>query len=258
MSVLYPGAGARRTLRSSGLLFHWRAADGRLDALTGHPATHDLVASGATPGGITGRAGTVIVSGGHSLPRFDQIAAHGLITRLRISAPTAGKDDVSWTYPWYVGVEALSVLVRVWPNVAVGGTLADPGHIFILGNGTSGGGRLLIRRDAGSGNWSALRERAGMGTLTSTVSEVGTTKPFDFLATLSAAGALTVSRRDALGATATGATQTDALAAVAGERWAGDTLILAAGIGLLNGEMWYERVKVARGVKTFAEMDVLT
>jgi hypothetical protein len=259
--LLYPGSLSRRVHRSSLLQLYWRATDGKIDALTGQVGRLELIGAPATrPYQWTTSNGTVSV--GDATPRFATYNSLGGKTVLAVSGEGTGGFSVEqWSLEFPLYVQAMTFFGRLTPAWAAGATRAEF-HVAQFGaalaSGT-GGGRLRLSRSGV--NWVALRDRLAV-TKTATLAEPGTvTYPLDVLMTMSAAGAVSLSLRSASGTIHAGPTSTgDASLVGATDKWGvaatPDTQRLYLGPNPAADVLW-ETVKVAAGVKTFAEMDAL-
>lgn len=256
MSLFLPGAASLRTERTSQLMFHYRAADATVDALSGQPGAFSLfILGGYIPSTITGQ-NNVTVSAGHGLPRFDQAPARGAITRLLTEGEVAAQDSENITWDFPLLIQPLTMFWRVYPVYAPGANVAVARYGPTIGNNVTLGGWLSIRR-LGT-DWQASRLK-GATEIVSVVSAVGEIYPVDLLLTITSLGALTLSIRDAAGIRV-GTTGTNIALMNQSETWSAGVLSICGIQGLVapGGQWYHEILKVARGVKTFAEMDKLS
>ena len=256
--ALRTGAAPQRGRRSSQLIFGWRARDGELDAYTGQVAELSVWSSGPLTGPVNGRNGSTVLAG-HAMPRWEQTAATGNITRLRVEGNVTGQDQERLAYPFPLRVMPLSIYVRAWPIDAPGVALGSNQGLISLGNDPAGGGTMYVYRDGTV--WGMTRRKSG-STVSNTifVEPVGTSYPIELLATLASNGVMQLLSRDALGVLRnSNATSADASLCVLTDLWAGSTLYLATAGSFVNGgNMRLETVKIARGVLSFSQMDLLS
>lgn len=256
------GAAPQRGLRSSRLIFGWTTRwcfrRGNLDAYTGQVGTYSVVINtGAVPTTITGRNGAAVQAGyGH--PRWEQRTAQDTVSRLALSGEVTGLVVEQLAFPWPLKVMAMTALVRLWPNYTAGSSVSPAAHALTLGQGTTGGGRLTLRRNGTS--WSAVRERQGVSIESSFVEPGGTPYPIDLLISLTSGGALTLSGRSSAGTVTVGNTATNAVMTTVTDIWTDSSLTFNGTTGLVlpGGKWWYELVRIARGTKTYAQMDELS
>jgi len=252
MSIFLPGAPTLRRTRSSQLVHGWQSRRRKLDAYTGQVGRFYIVTPGAA-GTITGRNG-VAVPAGHGQPRWEQVPTQGTKTRLTLVGDVGGQDVERLEHDYLNRVFALSLYVKAWPLYTPGQNLGSPRPLISLGNATTGGGSLTIDRNGTA--WRAVRAR-GAGSAAPQVTEPGTAVfPIEIMATMSrdpATDDATVALlyRDGAGAllSAVGIVLVDG--ALLTEYWAGNILFSTGGAYRL------ETVKIARGVQTFASMDLL-
>ncbi len=248
------GAGPSRIRRKSDLLFGWRSSDLSLDAYTGQVGTPNPFIVGVVPATIEGRNG-VTVTAGVGQPRWEQAAARGTITRLAVEGEVAGQVVEQYIHPFALRVQALSLYWRVWPMYTVGQNLAQVAYGPMIGQATTGGGWLGLRR-IGT-DWQATRKR-GAVEITSTLTDVGSVFPLDVLVTMTPGGTVVLSLRDAT-STRVGTGPTDVNMAITTETWGGSLFGFCGIQGLVapGGRWWYEVIKIARGVQSFTSMDLL-
>lgn len=252
MSLFATGAGSQRLARNSQLLFYWHARRGSLVAYTGQVGRFLVVASGVNHF-INGRNGGAGVVAGNGQPRFQQIVSEGTVTRLSLRGDDAPSDVERVEWDWPLKVMALTVYIKCYPVYTPGQNLPDDRRLLGLGDGTTSGGELIIERN--TTEWRALRKRSA-ATITSQVAEAGgSVFPMEVLVTLAAGGVLTINSRTAAGVVLTDATPaTDANMLIATELWATSKLYLG---GAAGGNFRSETIKIARGIKTFPQMDLL-
>lgn len=256
MSLL-PGAGPQRFDRASPLIFGWDAKYRSVAAYTGQNDGFQVV-SATVPGNVDGQNGLSILSG-RGMPRWVQAPARGNRLQLAIESSVALQDQEVVPYGYNRKVMQLSIFWRVWPMWAAGTNLGLSAWGLLLGNGTTNGGLFAIGRV--NDTWQVQRKRGAVAISTSFVEPGATAYPIDILATLGVGGLITLSTRDALGVLRNGTTTpADPNMLILTETWAGSLLTYSpVGIGAYpGGRWWYEKVKIAKGVLTFTQMDLLT
>jgi hypothetical protein len=256
--TLRSGAASARGLRPVTLLFYWTARYGDLTALTGQvPTLSVFIGPGWVTGTVEGLNGSPL-SAAHGMPRFDQAAARGTITRLKMAGEVPLQDSENAVYPFPLKVTETTLFWRVFPGYTVGENVTTPAYGPMVGVATTGAGWLGIRR-LGT-DWQAVRKR-GAVEIAVTLTDIGRAFPTDVLVTLGAGGVLQLSLRDVVtGVITTGGTATDSNMLTTGETWGGSLLTLNGVQGLVapGGKWYHETVKVARGVKTFAQIDSMS
>lgn len=262
MSML-PGAGPQRRTRSSQLMLHWRSADRSLDALSGQKGTFRvIVPSGAVPSGAADRNDYYLIHG-IGQPRWDQHSLRGNVLRLAMEGEVAGQVNEYLTWDnWVSPIQAVSIYWKVWPMYAPGEVVAGGVPWFgpMVGvNHIQSGGYFAIRRNGA--NWEAQRNRNAT-IITSTVAEPNTTVfPLELLAVFSNPGTVQIFGRDAVGALFNGGIVTNAALMTAEEIWGGSAIALGGIQDVTDaqgGRYFHERLKIARGAKTFAQFDLLS
>jgi hypothetical protein len=245
------GAGPLRMISPSDLIFGWRARLGTLDAYTGQAGVLQPTTLGIAPPHASRGLGTML--GGHGVPRFDQELAYGTTPRLlleRIS--TFDLEQVQFAWP--LKVMPISIFLRLIPGWAAGTNTGISSFALQLGEPTAGGYIVVGRVN---NTWLATRTRSGSSITTSFVESGTTVYPIDVLVTFSGTGQLALSTRDATGLIQVGTTTpTDAAMANQAEFWGNSIMYLLTGD--LGGRFWYETIKIAREVQTFATMDLLS
>jgi hypothetical protein len=256
--TLRSGAASARGIRPSQLLFSWTARYGQLDAITGQAGLFTMfIGVGYAPGTVEGQNGSPITAG-HGMLRFDQGAARGTITRLKMAGEPVGQDSENLIYPFPLKITETTLFWRVFPDYTVGQNIAPAAYGVMIGSATTGAGWMGVRR-LGT-DWQAVRKR-GAVEIASTLTDIGRAFPVDVLVTLGTGGVLQLSLRDVVtGVITVGATATDSTMLTAGETWGGSQLQFTGIQGLVApGGWWYhETVKVARGVKTFGQIDAMS
>jgi hypothetical protein len=263
------GVVSTRPARQSKLMFHWRARHLSLNAETGQVGTFSVDAELTDDLPLVeGRDGGETVMG-RGMPRWVQSPSRGYRTQLGVQGNTAGYDKEALSFPWPLKVQAMSAYVRFWPEHDPGDdmlTLAN--GIFQLGESIDQGGHFTIYRTMSSKSWIARRTKTP-GTIheESVVAESLTAVwPLEILATLAdditpghAQGDLQISTRDAAGQILVGTLVNDPGIGVRTDSFSSDILYIATGNKVAFAQLpgWLEEVKIARGWKTFAEMDEL-
>jgi hypothetical protein len=243
------GAGPQRPMRKSQLIFGWDSRYGTLDAYTGQVGRFLVVTPVGAPT-VDGRNG-VTAQGGHGMPRWEQLTSQGLIPRLTIVADDGAKDVERIEWDWPLKVMSLSIYVKVYPLYTPGQSLGSTRNLLSLGSADTGGGSLTLRRT--TTQWSAFRQRQGTAT-GSSITEPGTAVfPVEVLGTLSSGGELSLHYRDAASTPdlRSGTPETNANMMIPTESWAGNILYASGGAYRM------EKIKIARGVQSFASMDLL-
>jgi hypothetical protein len=254
------GAALQRPTTSSQLVAHWRSrgpgvdSESGLDMLTGQKASNVAFTS---PGN---HAPTIEASpsgmfGGFRQPRFQRNPARGNVMRLDVEGEVAGQSVEQYLYDFPLNLQELTVLWRVWPVFAAGLDVGSAQWGLMLGTTTVGGGWLGIRREGV--NWVLGRKR-GATEIISQLPSTGDVYPVDLLATLATGGSITLRVRDANGIR-NGNTATDANMLIATEIFGNSQMTFCGVQGLVapGGRWHYELVKIARGVKTHADVDKL-
>jgi len=110
-------------------------------------------------------------------------------------------------------------------------------------------------------SWQVRRARAGSVLISGFTESALTVYPIELLATLAAGGGVRIQGRDAAGATWDSGTFTDATMYNTAEFW-GDAQVAANGIQAMTdadgGAHQHEVIKIARGNKTFPQIDLLS
>jgi hypothetical protein len=256
MSLFLPGALPRTIGRRSRLAYHWRAADATIDALSGHVGTFTVVP--ATPYTIEGRNG-VAVGAGHGQPRFEQVASRGNVVRL-VTENLAGSSVENLTYDFALNVQSISMCWRVFPVYAVGTNLASPVYGPMLGTDNIDGGLMTIGRNGT--NWVGQRH-LGASSPTATLSDVGLVYPVDLLFTydnVAAQAQLWLRDSSPTPILRNSSLVTDSPDWLSVFPWGNSKLTLngAGTISWPGGRWRHEYLKVARGIHTFASIDLLS
>jgi hypothetical protein len=259
--LLYSGAGSRRVARASLLQLYWRASDGEINALTGQTGRLELIGAPATrPAQWHTSFGTNGV--GDATPRFGTYMSLGGKTLLAVSGEGAGGVSIEqWSieYPRYL--DTLTFWARLTPEWVAGANRAafNVAQFGVDQVAAAGGGFLRLQRTGV--NWVALRDRLTVSQSVTLAENAAITYPMDVLMSQSAAGVIALSLRSASGTIYTGTpTAGDASFLTGTDRWGvnatADTQRLYLGPNPSASVLW-EAIKVASGVKTFAEMDAL-
>lgn len=247
------GASGHRIEPPSDLLFRWRARRLSVDAETGQAATFDALADSADiPGGVYGRNGNQLTAG-HAQPRFHQKPIEGSITRLSVTADTAGQDVERWSFPWPLKIFPLSIYVRLFPGYVPGASVTGSPWVTMIGNATTQGGYMGIRRLGTA--WQGVRFRAAANLVSEFTEPAGAVFPMEVMLTLNTGGVLQLLTKDAAtpSVSRNGAVVTDATMLTAGENWGTNLLIIGA-----EGRYAYEEIKIARAVQSFDSMALLS
>lgn len=260
--ILLPGVLSSRVSRISQLSFGWDAKDASLLARTGQLGAL-TVAAAASGGAITPAYGSALVAG-RGEPRFSRV---GTVNGLDLSGVTAGQDAERLLYPYAMAVGSLTVVLKLTPTWSAGASRATEHYVFGLGSsGIAQNYLRLSRGGASATSWKITRSVDGPATQTSnTVVEPGTfVWPLEvrgwFDATPSGGftGFTRVELRDATGATVTSSGSGTTHPVIAGSRWSGEVMGIGHDPALgLGAPISLHSVKLALGVKTFAEMDAL-
>lgn len=255
--ILLPGSRSERLERRSQLAFFWHAKDATLVPVTGQ--TSALINTGTpalTGGAVTPRYGAEVVAG-KGMPRFGYDPETGL-NYLALSGTTAGQDVESLTYQAALPARSLSVLLRFRGLWTPGATFASAAGLFSLGLTTvTGAGTLQLNRHTGS-SYRVVRQNASDFD-SATLAESGTQGwPADALVTYNGAlGRAELSLRSTTGVV-TGPVSCGGAAYASAARWGGNALSLGSNYQFAAGApIWLYWCKIALGVKTFQQLDVM-
>lgn len=255
--ILLPGARSTRVERRSRLSFCWHARDASLVPITGQTAT--LVQTGATTltsGPVVPMAGSQITAG-KAMPRFGRDVLTGE-NFLQLAGNVSGQDVEQLTYAMALRAKDLTLLLRVTGLWAAGANVSQ-GGMLALGTapGTEAGS---IRLQRGGLNYTLTRHMGGLNNSGVLAEPAALVWPADLLIQYGGTtGIASLSIRSATGAI-TGPVTAGSASFISAGRWGGNALAVGsdpAG-GLPGVPARYYVVKLAMGIKTFADMDALT
>lgn len=257
--ILLPGMRSLREFRRSQLAFMWDAKDADLLPVTGQePQLTGTPAVGTVGGNIVPGVGTTVATG-KGMPRFGRDPSLGANHLALAGSGIAGQDAEALTYFASLPARDCTVLMRLTGIWTPGFSFASQGGLFALGNqGLQGAGTLLLYRL--STNWILTRSYLGSNSSANLAENAGLVWPADALIVFTGStGGATLSLRGANG-TIYGplATGTAAGYSQPNKRWGGD-VICVGNAGIYPGaNLKLYLLKIAMGIKSYADMDGLS